>query len=89
MIRSVVHFSGHVQGVGFRMTVDRIARGFRVTGYVKNLADGRVVLVAEGSAAEVQGLLEAVDQQMGQYIRQRQTDQSAATGEFHEFKIRY
>jgi acylphosphatase len=89
MIRSITHYTGQVQGVGFRMTVDRLAQGYRVTGYVKNLADGRVLLVAEGDAAEVRGLLQAVAQRMDAYISHAETDQSPATGEFREFTVRY
>ena len=46
--RRRVVFSGRVQGVGFRFTCQSLARGFDVAGYVRNLADGRVELVAEG-----------------------------------------
>jgi acylphosphatase len=44
-----VLYSGNVQGVGFRYTVKTVATGFEVTGTVRNLADGRVELVAEGA----------------------------------------
>ena len=46
--RREVYFSGRVQGVGFRYTVRMVASRFAVTGFVKNLPDGRVQLVAEG-----------------------------------------
>ena len=42
-------FHGRVQGVGFRYTTHRIARGFPVTGFVRNLTDGTVELVACGT----------------------------------------
>ena len=89
MIRNLVHYSGHVQGVGFRMTVNRLARGSGVTGYVMNLPDGRVRLVAEGESGEVKRLLQDIAEQMGQYIDHVEIDPSAASGEFHEFKVRY
>lgn len=41
-----VFYTGRVQGVGFRYAVKRIAGGFEVTGWVKNLPDGRVELQA-------------------------------------------
>jgi acylphosphatase len=60
MGRVTVFYSGRVQGVGFRVTVRQIARGFDVTGAVRNLSDGRVELIAEGEKAEVAAFLEGV-----------------------------
>jgi len=63
-----VFYSGNVQGVGFRYTATHLARGFAVAGTVRNLADGRVELVAEGEAAEVDRFLDAVRRQMTGYV---------------------
>ena len=52
--RLQVYFSGHVQGVGFRYTVQRLALGFDVTGWVKNLSDGRVEMLVEGERGELE-----------------------------------
>ena len=41
-------FSGRVQGVGFRFTSVQVARGFEISGWVKNLADGRVQMEIQG-----------------------------------------
>jgi acylphosphatase len=62
MERVVVHYSGRVQGVGFRATVRQIACGYDVTGTVKNLADGRVELIAEATKAELKAFLEGITQ---------------------------
>ena len=49
MKRIHLFISGYVQGVGFRWYVERIARRMgSVTGFVRNLADGRVEIVVEG-----------------------------------------
>ena len=89
MRRTIVHYRGQVQGVGFRARVERLARGFRVTGYVINLPDGRVRLVIEGEAAEIDAVLQEVVQAMGDWISDVQTQVTLATGEFSEFRIRY
>ena len=87
--RREVHYRGRVQGVGFRWTCHRIAAHFAVTGYVKNLADGRVLVVAEGDPNQLDRFFEAVDAQMGRYIRQKSVQTLAAVGDFREFGIRY
>jgi acylphosphatase len=84
-----VHYQGMVQGVGFRYTTRRIASRFDVTGYVKNLADGRVQLVAEGTPAELDRFLGAVRHQMGPYIEDEEQTTGPATGEFPGFDIRF
>jgi acylphosphatase len=87
MQRFTVHFSGDVQGVGFRWTAARIAERFSVTGYVKNLHDGRVELVAEGEEAELQSFLDAVKQSMADYVQSAQVNKTPADGSFRGFAI--
>ena len=87
--RRVVQFSGHVQGVGFRYTTRRVADGYRVTGYVKNLPDGRVELVVEGESKVIAGFLAELTDKMGYFIRDTRTDVRTATGEFQDFVIRF
>ena len=62
-------FEGRVQGVGFRYQTVSVAKGFDVSGSVRNLPDGRVHLVAEGDEAEVREFQEAVADEMESYIR--------------------
>jgi len=66
--RRRVHYSGRVQGVGFRFTARHLARGFAASGYVRNLPDGRVELLAEGETAEVEAFLAAIRREMGDKI---------------------
>ncbi len=84
-----VLYRGMVQGVGFRYTVRWIAARLAVTGYVRNLPDGRVQLVAEGLPEELDRLLDAVGAQMGQYIRDTSQTARPATGQFDGFRIRH
>ncbi|MGB9625036.1 MAG: acylphosphatase, partial [Phycisphaerae bacterium] len=88
-IRRSVWFAGRVQGVGFRFTACELAERFAVTGYVRNLRDGRVELVAEGDADEVDRFVRAVHEAMHGYIRSVEQTDSPATGEFADFGVRY
>lgn len=81
-------YSGRVQGVGFRYTAREIAERYQVTGYVQNLSDGSVRLVAEGETSELDRFLGAVGLELERFIVNIQTRFSRATGEFQEFSIR-
>ena len=83
------HFSGHVQGVGFRYTARSTARRYRVSGYVQNLSDGRVVVVAEGDGAELERFLADLRASMQEYLRDMQTEFGTPTGEFASFDVRF
>jgi acylphosphatase len=83
-------FSGRVQGVGFRYTVKNIAIRHNVSGFVRNLPDGRVEMVIEGPVDEVDQVLEALQYRMSDNIRNVDTATLPATGEFdHQFFIRH
>lgn len=82
MVRCVVHFAGRVQGVGFRYVTTDIAQRHDVAGYVQNLSDGRVRLVVEGDAVEVERFVNAVSDAMSRYVHDRTVEHSEATGEF-------
>ncbi len=85
-----VFFSGRVQGVGFRYTAEALAERFRVTGFVRNLPDGRVELVAEGPEPELLSFLRAIESsRLGRYIQGKEVIWGPSTGEFSHFTIRY
>jgi len=52
-----VFVSGRVQGVAYRYFVERRAAEIPVTGWVRNLRDGRVEIMAEGEKADLEGFL--------------------------------
>jgi acylphosphatase len=84
-----VHYSGRVQGVGFRYTTRSIARGYAVTGYVSNLPNGRVELVAEGEQAQLDEFLAEVRGRFFNNIRDEWRDTQPASGEYPGFEIRH
>jgi acylphosphatase len=87
--RRQVLYSGHVQGVGFRETTRRLAEDFEVSGFVRNLADGRVEMLAEGTPAELSRFMAAIAERMEGHIRQTAVDVRPGPGEFDGFHIRH
>jgi len=97
--RRQIVYSGEVQGVGFRYTTRSLARGFEVTGYVRNLPDRRVELVVEGPEDQLDDFLAAVGQRMSDHIRNveiRNVESAVSPmskrpsiDEFASFTIRY
>jgi acylphosphatase len=88
--RAQVFYTGRVQGVGFRYSAREVACGYEVTGYVRNLPDGRVELVAEGEEAEVAAFLDGIRaSHLASYIRNEAVHWSPATGQFKGFGITY
>jgi acylphosphatase len=84
-----VFFSGHVQGVGFRYSALQVAKEFDVTGFVRNLADGRVQLDVEGAAEDVAAFIAAVEERMHGYIRKTERSGGLSRApEFSGFAIR-
>ena len=75
MVARQVFYSGKVQGVGFRYAVKRLAGGFEVTGWVRNLPDGRVELQAMShDVDEVEGFLQDIqDSSLGGNIKSAET----------------
>ena len=87
MVRAHIHFSGTVQGVGFRYTTLNYAKALSLSGWVKNISDGRVEAVAEGPRAKIEELFLKLHEEFGNYIRDRHVEWLEARGEFKGFFI--
>lgn len=84
-----VFYEGRVQGVGFRYSVRHIAKGFNVTGWVRNLSDGRVELQANGEPEEVDAFLQGIRQsELGSLIRKESENALTTPPDTHGFEIR-
>ncbi len=84
-----IYYSGSVQGVGFRFTAERTASALGLTGWVKNLRDGRVEVLCEGKEACLKELLHKMNDIFKEYIHDRDIEWSEAISEFEEFDIRF
>jgi acylphosphatase len=89
MKRVHVYYSGLVQGVGFRYTAIRLARRAGVTGWTRNLHDGRVEIVAEGAEAPLEQFLQGLRDYFNTYVRDVRVEWLEATGEFTEFGVHF
>jgi acylphosphatase len=87
LVGVLVHYTGRVQGVGFRVTSESIAGRYRVTGTVRNLPDGGVELLAEGTRPDVESFLKAVRARLARYITAESADWQAATGRYTSFDV--
>jgi acylphosphatase len=84
-----VIYRGRVQGVGFRYTTASIAGRFPVSGYVKNLPDGSVEVVAEGEAAAVDSFLDEVADAFRGNITESTAEDYEPGESFRRFEVRY
>jgi acylphosphatase len=85
-----VFYSGNVQGVGFRFTTVRIAAETGVPGWVRNLGDGRVEVIAEGNEEKLLEFLEKMRTgSMRHYIRAEDIDWQEYTGEYKSFDVTF
>ncbi len=84
-----LYYSGNVQGIGFRYTVLDIALNLKVYGWVKNLSDGRVEVLAESEEDTLTVFLEQINQHFSRYITDIIVDWLPASGEFHDFQLQF
>lgn len=85
-----VLYQGNVQGVGFRYSIKQIAKGFDLTGSVRNLPDGRVELHARGEEDEVRAFLRAISESELRAHIKEQTERAAPDAPANRgFEIRH
>ena len=90
MKRAHVFYSGHVQGIGFRYTAEDIAESLGLKGWVKNLSDGRVEVVAEGEEGDIKEFLDKILKgPLGRYISDAEVSWEKPTKEFDSFEVAF
>jgi acylphosphatase len=87
--RMHAYFDGRVQGVGFRFTAIEVAREIKVCGWVKNLDDGRVEVIAEADEGSLKNFLQDLAERFSRYIRDTEVEWLDATGEFKDFTVKF
>ena len=86
-----LYISGYVQGVGFRWHAERVARSISgITGFVRNLEDGRVEVVIEGDEALLRRFTEDLKKgALGRNIDRIEIVDEPYTGKFSDFSIAF
>lgn len=85
-----VYVNGRVQGVCYRDTTRMAAERIGATGWVRNLSDGRVEAVIEGSQEQVDKLLSFMEVGPSRaYVESLELIDEEPSGEFNAFQIRY
>ena len=81
---------GRVQGVGFRYFTIRLAEDYGINGYVRNLPDGQVEIVAEGEKQSVDGFIEKASKgPWSARVTEVKTFIETPEGQFESFGVRY
>ena len=82
--------SGRVQGIGFRYSARHQAAHLRVTGYVRNLPNGDVEIVAEGEDSAVDTMVQwAREGPTWAHVRNAQEEELPYQGEYRDFGVRF
>lgn len=79
------YFSGKVQGVGFRYRCTQYADQLELKGWVRNLPDKRVELLAEGDSKNVNVLLERLQERFE--VNSLELASLPYSGEFRRFEV--
>lgn len=84
-----IYFEGRVQGVGFRFTALHLANRYGIKGWVMNLSDGRVELVAEGERQALDDFLNSLRSELKPYITNVRIKEIPVSGDYKDFQIRF
>ena len=82
-------FSGVVQGVGFRFSARNLAVRHKIKGWVMNLSDGRVKLLAQGQREDLDNFLHDLKGELKSYIEDYILQEKEASGDYKDFQIKF
>ena len=89
MVARLVIFIGRVQGVGFRFTAHRMAQRHQLTGFVRNLPDGTVEMLAQGPARDIDDCIKDIREYFGGYIRETRIIEIPSDPKYKDFRITF
>ena len=89
MVAMHIIFIGRVQGVGFRFTAHRMAQRHQLAGFVRNLPDGTVEMLAQGSARDIDDCIRDINDYFSDYIREKRTQEMPNDPKYKDFRITF
>lgn len=82
-------FVGRVQGVGFRFTAYRIAGRYGLSGWVRNLRDGTVEMLAQGESEHIAECIRDIEESFRGYVTETRAEETAIEPERRDFRITF
>jgi acylphosphatase len=82
-------FSGQVQGIGFRFTAFNMANRHQLTGFVRNLPDGTVEMLTQGTSGAIDDCIRDIKEYFSGYIRKTEIEEIPPNPQYKEFKITF
>ena len=89
MVAKHIIFTGRVQGVGFRFTAYNVAHRHQLTGFVRNLFDGTVEMLAQGRPEDVDDCIRDIKESLAGYIREARIEEATFNPQYTDFKITF
>ncbi len=84
-----ITFTGRVQGVGFRFTALRTAVRFGLAGFVRNLPNGGVEMVAQGTPGDIEQCIRDIEETLTGYITETKIEEITPDLKYKDFKITF
>ena len=82
-------FTGQVHGVGFRFTAFNTANRHQLTGFVRNLPDGAVEMLAQGTAGAVDDCIRDIEEEFSGYVSETKIEETPPNPQYKDFKITF
>jgi acylphosphatase len=82
-------FSGQVQGVGFRFTAFNMANRHQLTGFVRNLPDGTVEMLIQGTSGAIDDYIRDIKEYFSGYIRETKIKEIPSNSQYKDFEITF
>jgi len=89
MIAKSIIFIGRVQGVGFRFTARRAANRRQLTGYVRNMPNGSVEMLAQGRSEDVDDCIQDLKEYFAGYLKETRIEEIPPDPKHTDFKITF